>query len=328
MGQTFTAADNVAAGDLPAGFKQDVKQAVAMAVALGWKLIVSGKESMTIVAPPPNEHKKYHLTKRRNSGPIQRIRKDIIKYADPLKLAMVDGVLAGTTDPDLVNPFDGAEVEFQDLRDEQAVEQKKNERAERKSKTAVAEALERAEANKKVKETKKTRHVVSEGPMQVNSGGGRKADSPIGIERHWSDGTTDYKCKFCDFTTPKRFGLNGHSKAHNVKASVVSPPAAEAQAEAPVEAAAPVVAEPTADAGPTDSEILDQIRGLVGGRNAAQEAEIAELTAEIERLRDYLGGLETEVEKSQERADNAEGKLRALYDLLGSEINTQDTPDK
>lgn len=82
--ETFEGGEEVSKSDLPSGFKEDIQSVVVLAVTLGWKLIITSTASMTIISP--DENKRLHFSNRRNSGPINRIRRTVIKYGDPDKI--------------------------------------------------------------------------------------------------------------------------------------------------------------------------------------------------------------------------------------------------
>lgn len=231
---------------IPGGYAKDIRETVAGAVALGWRLYINGT-SMTIEAPEsanaPENKRRLHFSTRRNSGPITRLRKQISKYGDPVKLGLIQSMSEGVVpndlnqlnvrgsivterprnctlvdrneehvqhiwyaedDTDKVRPFacGGLKVRRAEKEPEQAPVAKK----------AATPVPTPATVAKRAAKPRK--QIISEAPMMAHRGGGMSYASATTIERRWSDGSVDFKCVVCDFTSDKRMGIGGHYGRH------------------------------------------------------------------------------------------------------------------
>lgn len=176
--------------------------------------------------------------------------------------------------------------------------------------------------------------LLSEGPWMAhrggtknNSGGGYVYPSSTVIERYWTDGTVDYACTGCDYTSAKPRGVSAHYAQHvghdtrhpraEIKGYIQDPTytanvtnrdgsRAKVKKEQPAEAATAVQ---TYDI----DKVLDQIRTLVGVQD--QSDEIAALCAHRDQLIADKNALGVELAETRARAEKAEGDLAAFRDL-------------
>jgi len=334
---------------LPSNFKKDTKEIIALAVVLGWKVHITSHSSVTIIAP--GERKKYHFGMNgRASINHNRIKRDIMKFADPERLLLASvaseasdetGRVAAKALADMTINLPQSDVEDDRPALEEARQQKAEERAERSKQKAASSESEPA-------------HIVSEKPMLAKSHEGRGYESRVAIERRWSDGTTDYKCVDCEYTTPNRLSVRGHrTRADHRK---VDPPPKDFKTEVPnaaryaprqarIDALAAVLAE-MPDAEPdaiakaalmwvheqskhstaladerepmTAEETLERIKALVdtGNERLEQQRQMEELTEQVEALTTRVEQAETYAIEQATRADKATATLDALRDLV------------
>lgn len=215
MGNKTLTHENFDKRELPKGFKPEIQNLVAMAVTLGWRLIITSNAGLTLVSQ--NDAKRIHLSSKRKSGPVKRLVRDIIKFGDPVRVNLVTDLSAlpisdeeyGTLVANVLSDLgDDMDVSWQtpaDEPEEAPVTRRRAKAAER------AAAIEQA-AEKKVT-PKPERTVVSEKPMLARAHEGRAYESKIAIERTWSDGTIDYKCSMCDYSG-ERLSVRGHWQKH------------------------------------------------------------------------------------------------------------------
>ncbi len=217
---------------LPTYLKKDVREVIEVAVMLGWKMHISGANSVTIIAP--EERKKYHFScTGRASNSITRIRKDVMRFADPQKLLLADSI-AGIKDDSLLAdramallPALGDEGTVVDHRAEEAAAAA--ERAARKAvpkpkpptvpTVAVSDGNQPSAVPQGVSPRNEERHIVSTRAMLAKASRGRGYTSETTLEREWSDGTKDYKCRYqgCDYTSENRGSVPAHyAKSHSI----------------------------------------------------------------------------------------------------------------
>lgn len=318
---------------LPNGLKADVIKLIGAGVALGWKLHVTSRSSCTLISH--DERKKYHFTPRRSSTPLNRVKRDLTKYADPTYLALAT---VGTSDPEEGVPEDVALTAWSmvpKVGDEGTV------------------TLERPEDEEQF--TSEPPHIVSEKPMLAASGPGRGYESKTTIERRWSDGSKDYACTVCDYTSPHRHSVPRHFTKHSEGTQPLNP---KFKAQVPdkaiyrpnkhrVAALAAWLAENLgggADPDPQaialaaltwvheqsvhstehaaereeldDSDILNRIRTLLDrGEEHRLQARLREQEAEIEALRANAAVAEKRALEADARATQARENLRAFVAL-------------
>lgn len=329
---------------IPEHYKADVKELIHVAAVVGWKVHVTGSASVTIIAP--EERKKYHFG-HRSSTPLNRIRRDIVRFGDPAKVMMMSTLSAvpgGSVEEKallsvlpLLNPSEPAQ---DDRPKAEPVH------------TVNAEPTDMVEAGV---------HVVSEKPMLAKGGEGHGYDSPTTIERRWSDGTRDYKCVSCDYTSPNRGSVPAHhGKSHplTVKPPTYKADVPDATVYAPrrnrIEALAEVLSDrlasgelPTAEelarlslmwvheqtrrgtalsaeAEPMSAEVtLDRIRLLLDDGStfrlreqmAALEERVIAQTARIEQAEELAMEMEQRALTSERKAEQARQTLKAFTDL-------------
>lgn len=190
----------------PAWMKRDVVMLVSAAVGMGWKLMIKSGNTATLIAPPPHEVQKIHLSGRRKSGPIQGLMAKVEKYANPLLVPDLDSdeSTKGFADR-LFHEYDNV-VE----RDVKAAVTHVQHLLEQ---TLQPEPKVSQREESPVEPTTKTLTLMSEGPMISKSSVGGYA-SNIATQRDWSDGSVTYHCVRCDFTGPKPLSMASHWRKH------------------------------------------------------------------------------------------------------------------
>lgn len=193
MAEQYTA-ENFTASAVPGGFKTEVKDLVRDAIAVGWMMVVKSKSGIALVPPAPHDKGNHtiNLSTRRNSGPIQRHRSTVLKYANPL---LVPSKKTAAAHEERVHQQEGKAIQKKVYEEYEAAAQK-------------AQASEQPQFSP----TKLT--VVSEGPMMSRKGTNQAYPSKIATERVYSDGSKDYICNLCDFTGTKALSMASHWKKH------------------------------------------------------------------------------------------------------------------
>lgn len=184
---------------LPGFLKHDIREIISVAVGLGWRVHVSAnRKSVTIISP--DEVKRYHFSDTgRASHNLGRIRRDLIRHGEPAKVAVAEAA-AHAVHEKHDRRYGEALIEIlPDVGDPGTVEYEEE--------SSVPEP---------------ERHIVSEEPMRAKASEGRGYRSQVSIERHWSDGTVDYKCADCDYTSTDRLAIRGHRVSHG-KADIRPP---------------------------------------------------------------------------------------------------------
>lgn len=178
-------------------FARESQRTIHMAHDLGWQVTWSGpnhyiaslrspiEKSMTISVPQTN------VAEKRVRSWIGKIR----RYSDPEVLA-----------------------EWLDRQEEA-----------KQPVTATVTTAFNVEAPKGGDTPKEAHSLISEGPWMARlagkaSGRGLMYPSPVVVERHWSDGTVDYRCTHSDYTSPKPRSVASHAgKSHAGKGQHEAP---------------------------------------------------------------------------------------------------------
>jgi hypothetical protein len=220
---------------LPGTFKKDLRDIIGVALTLGWKIITSRKQVINLVSPDGEQSERIGVSNA-NRVDLQRLRRKIVKYADP---AMRD-----------------AAAEFIETATVSSV-----------LGDVPAKAVMK-EAARGIIDPEPEAHIISEGPMLARGGAGRGYESPTTIERRWSDGSRDYKCTDCDETSPERLSISRHfANVHSRgKGRQPSPPEFKAEVDAAgyrpnkrrIEALAEVIADLLRE-GETDAKVIAEI---------------------------------------------------------------------
>lgn len=197
---------------VPTYLKKDVREVIETAVMFGWKMHISGSNSVTIVSY--DERKKYHFSATgRSSNSLNRIKRDVIRYGEPDKLLIADSIL-GMKDVELAQlatsllPAVGQEGTVVDHRPELEAEKAEAERKKAEQRPTPAAMPKKAERSQC------ERTIVKQGPMLAKASDGKGYDSNAITQREWSDGSIDYKCNDCDYTSPNRLSVRGHISSH------------------------------------------------------------------------------------------------------------------
>ena len=184
MGNKTLTHENFDKRELPKGFKPEIQNLVAVAVTLGWRLIITSNAGLTLVSQ--NDAKRIHLSSKRKSGPVKRLVRDIIKFGDPVRVNLVTDLSAlpisdeeyGTLVANVLSDLgDDMDVSWQtpaDEPEEAPVTRRRAKAAER------AAAIEQAAEKKGTPKPERT--VVSEKPMLARAHEGRAYESKIAIE--------------------------------------------------------------------------------------------------------------------------------------------------
>jgi hypothetical protein len=324
-------------GTLPDWMHKDLKQIVDAAVALGWQMHLSS-DSVAIHSVRGN--KRWVFTAgRRSTYPIKRIKREVAKYADP-KIAEL--VILGNEikDPSFRQLISDALPKIGDA--DVTVDHTDEEE----------QALREREEKVKAAQTASHPTLVSQTPMLAKRQEGRGYESPTTVERLWSDGSKDYACVECGWTSLDRVGPSRHyGQTHSKGKETVRP--ASFTTEVPeaahyrpqrrrVEALAALLQE-AEDEGVTDwVEFAEKALSWVheqSKRGTGEAAEREPMTAEetIERIRlllddgtmtrhtETVANLEKQVlELRQERdafeatAREARETLEALHELTAT----------
>lgn len=181
---------------IPRGHKDEVEYLIRVALALGWSANVSSKDVVAIHAPHPHEGVRH--TFRPGQAHINRpkVIESVLAHGDPKKVE-----------------------EFTKMREAEQAGFLKNG-------TTINKMFDDGAANAEAavdsfideddlpKPEPKRRHIVSKKPMTAKASEGRGYESKIAEERHWSDGSIDYKCMLCEYHSDNRLSLRGHRQKH------------------------------------------------------------------------------------------------------------------
>lgn len=326
---------------IPPHLKKDARDTVMVAVAMGWKLHVNTNNSCTIIAP--NDRKKHHFAgNSRATIPLNRIRRDIFRYADPALLAIADQVIDGKLPPEVA-----AMVE--------KVAYPRNEEQPEEEPVPTPNDMPQHRPEPSESEDKAEPYVVSEQPMLAKAGTNRGYESAATVERHWSDGTTDYKCVDCDYSSKDRLSVRSHRNKHGKKQGPSTHRGQTFVADVPnaahyrprqtrIDALAEVIEGLMADGGKDPGEIAKTALTWVheqsrqGTSLAAEREELgpedtlnrirsllddgtfARQRSRIEALEERLTQTEQALEETAQRADKAQSTLRALSELASESV--------
>jgi hypothetical protein len=180
----------------------DVIEMVVHATAAGWRAVVTSPDSITLRAPGDPCPRQIHFSaKSRHRINGKKVADDIVRYGDPY---LVKGIKTLAKDRKItMEMFEAAIEATSQVRGEfeMALPPKPE---PRKEKTVAA------------------RRIIKQGPMLAKASEGKGYHSEVSIERHWSDGSTDYACSYpkCDYTTENRLSVRGHWQVH-IKAGEV-----------------------------------------------------------------------------------------------------------
>lgn len=211
---------------LPANMKKDAKDTIFIAVMLGWTLHITTNKGCTIKAPGNPSPKSFHFgaSNSRNSIGMQRMRKDIIKFADPKKLLAISADGLEYLSPEVLR-----QAGIHSVGDPGTVVDERPPVKEPKKVAAVVEpepsSVTEPVAARPTDMVQADVHIVSEAPMLAKANERYGYTSESTIERKWSDGSVDYLCSFpkCGFHTPHRLGVRSHWTKHRGKGLTARP---------------------------------------------------------------------------------------------------------
>jgi hypothetical protein len=167
---------------IPKGFTEEMRTLVRFAVSYGWRVRPHGLRLNLLSA---TGNKTLTLSASGRNVPIQRYMRTIETHGSPL-----------------VKPVLGKDPE--ETATELARRMARAEDAAKAKATPVPPAAPKAAPLR----------LISETPMIAHSGQGKGYPSETTIERRWSDGTLDYQCAKCDFTSTLRHGVRSHWQVH------------------------------------------------------------------------------------------------------------------
>jgi hypothetical protein len=212
-------------------FKQDMRDLIARAVGLGWSLSMANQGG-TLKAH--DGHATIHVSRapRGNSGPLRQLMLKVVRHADPVKLAIADGINSGSVETTSGNlealaKYREREAELNETLE--ALPEGELERlAAQKTPPTPAEVhalvlkyhpKNQGAEPEEAPVAKAT--IVSQGPYMSHAtkgsatSPGKVYESKSVIERKWSDGSVDYLCAFCeDKSSITVAGVNSHYKIH------------------------------------------------------------------------------------------------------------------
>jgi hypothetical protein len=167
---------------IPKGFTEEMRTLVRFAISYGWRVRPNGMR-LTLFSVTGN--KTISLSASGRTPPIQRYTRQIEQYGSPL-IKPVVGTNPEEAAPELARRMNAAE-----------------EKARAKAEPPPP-AAPKAEPLR----------LLSEEPMIAHSGQGKGYPSETTVERKWSDGSIDYQCAKCDFTSTLRHGVRSHWQVH------------------------------------------------------------------------------------------------------------------
>jgi hypothetical protein len=336
---------------LPSWMSPDLKEIVGVASVVGWKVHVSS-DSVGIHSPVREDKRWVFTAGRRSTYPLNRIRREVARWCDPKIARIVIEGDAAIKDPALRKMLVDALPTIEDATVDHTAEeeQARIEKEQRRSKGP--DPIEQ-------RDLRPSAHIVSEKAMLAK---GKSHDaayqSETTIERRWSDGTVDYKCTECDYTSPNRLSPSKHyANTHSV-GQAPKPP--QFKADVPdaavyrprrkrVEALSAML-RGLMDAGWTDpdvlaekalqwvheqsrqgtehaaetedltpEDILNRIRLLLDDGGMAQvQQAVASLEQQVVDLESRLTAEREAREKAERERDDVEDTLQALHELTAS----------
>lgn len=309
---------------LPRHLSKDARENIEVAAMLGWAVHVSTSEGVTITAPGDPSPKRYHFGKTRSTIPNKRIMRDIVKFGDPALVAIA-AVSLQEKMPELTGLLPKVEE------------------------VATAGEVEEVHTVKR-----EPRHIVSREPMIAKARPGDGYMSATTIVRKWSDGSTDYECRMCDYTSPVRLGVPRHFGALHSQGPQPRPPTfqAEVPEAAPykprksrIEALAAALRQVMDGGSPedvalaaltwvreqsrqgtelsvereemTDTEVLNRIRTLLDrGEFIQMQHTVEQLQTEVRTTQELLDQAIAEADECRAVATAAEERARRAHDTL------------
>lgn len=189
---------------LPKSSSKEMLRITEAALALDWSVAISRQGVVALTAPPPNQGIR-HTMRPNQKIDVQRIVRSVITNGNQVKAGALRQAMAGEDDGFL--PKGASDAIAQMFTDIGAGER-----------SHIAEADEPIEptgpTKAQAKRARVPRHIVSKQPMMAKASEGRAYQSKIADERHYSDGTIDYKCVLCEYTSENRLSIRGHRQKH------------------------------------------------------------------------------------------------------------------
>lgn len=200
MATTYTF-QNFTPAVIPGVLKSDQRSLIITAVGMGWSFMVKSDNNCTLRAPAPNEGQTIHVSGRRKSGPIVQLLKKVEKYGNPLLVPNLE---------------DDKSIDHFITQTEHAVKTAP-ERAPAPVSTPVEPDMDHGPTRKEVeaqKVRKKRRKIILRQPMISKGGSLGGYSSNIAVERHYDDGSINYKCVRCDFVGESPRSMASHWGKH------------------------------------------------------------------------------------------------------------------
>jgi hypothetical protein len=223
--------DEFERGALPSWMSKDLKEIVEVASALGWK-VHTASDTVRIQSVVRDDKRWVFTAGRRSTYPLNRIRREVAKYADPKIAALV---IAGDElkDPTLRRLVEAALPTLEEATVDHTEEEEEARKDEEERRERIAAEQERALIQKydpiEQRGLHPPAHIVSEKPMLAKGKSERQGyQSETTIERVWSDGSKDYACTKCDYTSPNRLSPSKHYANTHSEGLAPKPPQFEA----------------------------------------------------------------------------------------------------
>lgn len=326
---------NVTQEDL-AGFLKDNRDLVLGAVQIGWRLRLTGGnrggQSALLTAPDGKTLRVGSRKKPVNPG-IAQLKRIVIKHADPMRLASAEAMVTSPHYRWSSVQANAAQAAAQ------AQQNGHTEPSREESQPAPEPQPEPVQEPKQ--EAPEEPYIVEIRPFMCllypNKHGGMRYESDTTLERVWSDGHIDYKCKRCPYARPKMRSVAMHHRKHGGEHKGWKDKDNWHQADDYTHTASPGTRPRHPDEiGEVESEIaaveqeLDQIEEIDPAEQVRRirdvlgaDPELARLRAEVAELRQEVSDVTAELKSAQEesarekvRADDLHGSLNALRDLI------------
>jgi hypothetical protein len=203
---------------------EKVQPLILMAIEVGW--MGTQQRNGTVIIHSPVDNRvvlSFAPVRSWNSAKLRTISAKIRKYGDPVKVAILQTK---------VDEVDEGKAQMADP----IISEKLVVSLMDPTKPVVMEDEPAPKPEPPKKEAPPPR-IVSERPWAARKGtnarnperGGRVYDSPTVIERHWSDGTIDFKCTRCDYTNPLPRSVKQHFASSKDTLHTLTPEEAQNQ---------------------------------------------------------------------------------------------------
>lgn len=214
-------------------FGGDAADFIEHAAALGWRVLFNSTGTSITLIPYDDGPKRIHLSARnKNRGALRKHIKTLIRHGDPKALKMAESLVASDFPEDAKSQFlkvMGAETLNETGVQVQEPEEKPTPKRARKPEKAAPEKPTEAEVpvpTPAVMATSKKR-IINETPALMHytlgQNGGKSYPSQTTLERHYSDGSTEYVCVCCQAVSENRRAFGGAHWAMHVRKNEAKP---------------------------------------------------------------------------------------------------------